>query len=178
MKIDFFATNDIGDIGFGLWEKTVSIYKPGEQEQNKKLVDLFKKLYLTPTESKIGDKNNNGFSFMKWHLSLISEKEVSEHIKAMPYQLFLKTAYWKLTAKKVRRNADYSCDMCRHQSPSQMLDVHHKSYKKHGYEATSGLNDLVCLCRTCHEFEHKKHQLSDICVNAVHFHLLKFRGFV
>lgn len=88
-----------------------------------------------------------------FNLEMICPKSV-EHIKAMNYYDFLKTPYWKAVSGEVKRKAKYMCQLCG--SPGQ-LAVHHRSYKNHGREA-SHIEDLICLCNTCHSKYHNKNE--------------------
>lgn len=75
---------------------------------------------------------------------------VAEYIQEMNYYTFLNTIYWKVVAKKVKERAGYRCQLC---NSSENLNVHHRSYRNHGYEVLH-LEDLICLCHECHEKHH------------------------
>jgi hypothetical protein len=75
-------------------------------------------------------------------------------LRAMPYRQFLQTRYWQA----IRRYVVYRkkvCDLC---YSSDNLNVHHKTYARHGLEhfADVVLNDLTLLCRACHAKFHDK----------------------
>jgi hypothetical protein len=177
MEYDFFKENDIGLIGIEIYAK-LDNHSELSTNIKFKLTDIFKKLYLTPTDTKIIDKKKAGFSGMKWHLSLIDEDHIAEHINSMPYHDFLKTAYWKFTARNVRQDLDNRCQGCNVGSSLHVPDVHHMSYKRHGYEATKGYEDLTCLCRYCHNLVHDKWQPPSNSIELISHRMLQIKGFI
>lgn len=68
------------------------------------------------------------------------------------YDNYLKTDYWKSVTHAVKKRADYRCQLCNSQHD---LCAHHRDYSHRGNELNY-LNDLVCLCRRCHEIFHGK----------------------
>jgi len=68
------------------------------------------------------------------------------------YNDYLKTDYWKRVAEAVKKRADYKCQLCNSQHD---LCAHHRDYSHRGDELNY-LNDLICLCRRCHEIFHGK----------------------
>lgn len=72
------------------------------------------------------------------------------------YNDYLKTDYWKRVAEAVKKRADYKCQLCNSQHD---LCAHHRDYSHRGNELNY-LNDLVCLCRRCHEIFHGKNMPS------------------
>ena len=79
------------------------------------------------------------------------ENELSDLL----YSDFLRTRYWKIVARYVKRRANGKCEKC---GSTEKLRVHHKTYENHGDEARH-LDDLVCLCGECHGKEHEMPQL-------------------
>lgn len=69
----------------------------------------------------------------------------------MPYPRFLETAYWKIV-KRIMRRRFHGCQMC---GCKHGLEVHHKTYKHHGLELQH-LDDLMLVCRDCHQKIHDK----------------------
>ena len=78
-------------------------------------------------------------------------EEVKERILHMDYQDFLKTPYWKSIAYFVKAEAGGKCSVC---GATKTLEVHHLTYDNHGDELHH-LDDLVCVCKKCHENQHK-----------------------
>lgn len=68
------------------------------------------------------------------------------------YGEYLKTEYWAVVSKEVKRRAKFKCQVCN--SPHD-LNAHHRTYENRGHEMEH-LDDLVCLCRRCHEIFHGK----------------------
>jgi len=70
----------------------------------------------------------------------------------MPYYEFLGSQYWSLIRAVVVSRCHGKCQLCSRPGP---FHVHHKTYEHHGYEHAH-LEDLICLCRSCHEKFHDK----------------------
>lgn len=68
------------------------------------------------------------------------------------YAEYLKSEYWGAVSKEVKRKAGFRCQVCN--SPHD-LNAHHRTYENRGNEMQH-LDDLVCLCRRCHETFHGK----------------------
>lgn len=66
------------------------------------------------------------------------------------YSEFLQSNYWKNVRQNILIRDNNSCVKC---NKKTKLEVHHKTYKNHGKEHLH-LDDLITLCRTCHELEH------------------------
>lgn len=65
------------------------------------------------------------------------------------YQVYLTTDHWKQLRESVLRRDGYRCTRC----PSQFyLQAHHKFYRSRFEDSIT--DDLVTLCRPCHEREH------------------------
>jgi hypothetical protein len=65
------------------------------------------------------------------------------------YLDYLQSQEWKDIRLKVLQRDRYRCVDC---GAKGKLDVHHTSYKRLFHE---DLDDLISLCRQCHESEHK-----------------------
>lgn len=77
---------------------------------------------------------------------------IGAYIKSMNYRLFLKTPYWKAVAYKIKKKADFRCNIC---NSSENISCHHRNYSLHGFEHTcAGLSDLTCICDSCHKKHH------------------------
>lgn len=71
------------------------------------------------------------------------------------YQDYLSSEAWGEVATAVKRRAGYRCQVCNSQLD---LCAHHRTYE-HRYEEMNHLDDLICLCRRCHETFHKGSQV-------------------
>lgn len=72
----------------------------------------------------------------------------TEELKALPYQLYLRTEHWRVTRLAALRRAQRRCNRC---GSKRKLQVHHKTYKNLGRELPA---DLEVLCRICHAAHH------------------------
>lgn len=83
---------------------------------------------------------------------------ISHHDYRQRYHQYLQSSEWKKKADVVRQKYCNTCQECgKRSSASRALDVHHKTYQRIGEEP---LEDLVALCRACHDALHRG-QLSD-----------------
>lgn len=73
------------------------------------------------------------------------------YLQSLSYQDFLRSFYWDVVRKYKLHKADFQCELC--SNKGETLNVHHKTYDHHGYEHQY-LEDLIVLCRTCHERHH------------------------
>lgn len=86
---------------------------------------------------------------------------------AQRYSEYLKTDYWQAVTTAVKTRAKYRCQICN--SPHD-LNAHHRSYEHRGNELEH-LDDLICLCRRCHETFHGKAAPQPVTsVKVVHVH--------
>jgi 5-methylcytosine-specific restriction endonuclease McrA len=81
---------------------------------------------------------------------LLSESgEHPDDLRQLPYWQYLRTAHWAAVRHRALAVAEHRCFYC---SATDHLDVHHLSYKRRGCELDE---DLIVLCRTCHDIEHQ-----------------------
>jgi hypothetical protein len=91
---------------------------------------------------------------------IVSKEYLRKHedrllaLKTMPYSEYLKIDHWKERRKRHLKSAGYRCQLCN--SGDCILDVHHRTYKRRGQER---YNDLIVLCRVCHEIFHREREL-------------------
>ncbi len=78
---------------------------------------------------------------------------VTNHIRGMDYQNFLKTPYWKAIAAHTKYKAEYRCQLC---NSSYNLVTHHRDYRIHGFEHAR-MQDLIVLCDDCHSRFHDQY---------------------
>ena len=77
------------------------------------------------------------------------DQRVSE-LRLMPYRHYLDTEEWKSTRRRALRKADFRCQLCDGQG---LLNVHHRTYVRRGFEEPA---DLIVLCEPCHAKFHDK----------------------
>lgn len=71
-------------------------------------------------------------------------------LKEMDYSEYLKTPEWKTLAVTTKRRYDGKCAL---DDTHAAIDAHHRTYVRRGRERS---NDLIPLCRECHEKFHGK----------------------
>lgn len=72
-------------------------------------------------------------------------------LQMMPYDEYLRTPEWNQTRAVALVRADHCCALDpKHAGP---LEVHHRYYERRGAELP---NDLIVLCRACHQLHHKQ----------------------
>jgi hypothetical protein len=72
-------------------------------------------------------------------------------LKALPYQVFLRTPYWTIVRAYVMTVRGSRCEKC---SWTGALNVHHMTYSHRGEEFFH-LEDLKVLCEFCHMRTHE-----------------------
>lgn len=81
-----------------------------------------------------------------------SERKEREYKKRIPkkYNLYIKSEFWRLRKNKYYKNHKRLCVIC---FSSNYCDLHHIVYEnsEFGFEKDE---NLVCLCRDCHEEYH------------------------
>ena len=80
---------------------------------------------------------------------------VIDSIKQMDYKDFLNTVYWKAIRQYKLDKANNKCALC---NSKKRLNVHHKTYDRHGTEHLPEVadEDLIVLCQDCHAKFHDK----------------------
>lgn len=84
-------------------------------------------------------------------LKFIFTYEDCEKLQKLSYEDFLNTKYWDLVRRYKLKRSGFKCELCN--SNGKTLNVHHKTYDNHGMEHDN-LEDLIVLCRNCHEKFH------------------------
>lgn len=81
-----------------------------------------------------------------------NDDEISEFVKSLKYDEFLKTIYWK----NIKEDKTYFSDKCELCGSKEKLHVHHRNYDNHGLEHKREVqdNDLMVVCETCHKKIH------------------------
>lgn len=97
---------------------------------------------------------------------MISKKKIKE-LKEMEYKKYLTTDYWKMVSEQAKHNANYKCQLCG--KTNCQLNVHHNTYEHKGEEFLH-MEDLICLCKECHESFHN--QCKTTVIDHYHFKML------
>ena len=74
------------------------------------------------------------------------------YLYSLQHKLFLKTLYWLIIREYLLEIREHKCQRC---GKEKRLNVHHESYDHKGSEFEN-LDDLIVLCRPCHEAESQK----------------------
>jgi hypothetical protein len=75
-------------------------------------------------------------------------------VRWMPYDRYLKTFHWQVKREDALDHAGGRCQVC---NAANSLQVHHRTYERRGAELPE---DLIVLCRSCHETFHKNGRLA------------------
>jgi hypothetical protein len=78
-------------------------------------------------------------------------------MNGVPWNDYYKTEYWQKLSTEAKCRDEFKCVQCKRRT---YLQVHHKSYKNCG-NWEKELNDLVTLCRSCHEQVHVLKMFTD-----------------
>ena len=81
----------------------------------------------------------------------IEKQKAINTLKRLSYREYLQSPHWKKVRHEALRHANYQCQLCSRKGGC-ILQVHHKHYKTLGEE--SYRDDLIVLCRPCHERHH------------------------
>ncbi len=70
-------------------------------------------------------------------------------LRRLPYRQYLRTHHWKRVRVLALERAGYACALC---PGTERLEVHHRDYRRRGFEQAE---DLVVLCDECHGRHHR-----------------------
>lgn len=87
-------------------------------------------------------------------LCLPSTHRYLDFLRWMPYERYLKTPHWQETRTQALEHAGHRCQVC---NSTSSLHTHHRSYDRRGAELPE---DLIVLCRKCHDTFHKNGRLA------------------
>lgn len=108
---------------------------------------------IMPYTNKICDK----CSSVVGNYRSISDKVYQENRKDSQEQKIYKTSKWKRVRSQAIAIANGLCEECiRRGKISYVDDVHHKIPIKVDFSKAYDLNNLICLCRSCHIKAHKE----------------------
>jgi hypothetical protein len=110
---------------------------------------MFKK--LKKTKSEIESKRlKNKYEKSQQKSQKKPTKLNSENLKNKSYQFFLNSNYWKTIREKIIQRDGGRCIICKCEKE---LQVHHDTYKNH-FNEHNHLEDLMTLCKRCHQQHH------------------------
>jgi len=79
---------------------------------------------------------------------------INPELRAMRYRDYLRSDEWAHKRQEVFKRAGHRCQVC---NSSYELTVHHRTYVDFGQE---DVNDLICLCWSCHKLFHEHRRLT------------------
>jgi len=74
---------------------------------------------------------------------------IANHLRKLNYFSFLHTPYWYIVRNKKLLSDNFLCQLD-YKHNNRLLEVHHKTYLYHGYEAQH-MDCLTTLCTLCHQ---------------------------
>lgn len=127
------------------------------EEKKKTITQNYIENYLNPNNSfkdEVSANTKINYIMEDFYGNSVSD-EVTSVILQMNYRDFLKTPYWDGVRNYKLKRAKYCCELC---GAKGILHVHHKTYEHHGKEHIKSIanNDLIVLCKNCHEKFHDK----------------------
>ncbi len=84
----------------------------------------------------------------------MTHKNLRRSISYKNKQRYFKSALWRSVRSRIKARDNYLCKRC---GSPHSLEVHHITYIRFGRELPE---DLVTLCRGCHQAVHNKHGYS------------------
>lgn len=117
-----------------------------KQRQAQRKADLTDDLAIINGKKKTTPSRR--FNIVRTYLSRDSNE--IERLKQLPYHDFLQSYYWDTIRRYKMYRAGYKCELCH---AGGTLAVHHKTYEHRGQEFLY-LDDLIVLCKNCHERHH------------------------
>ena len=98
---------------------------------------------------------------------LLSEEiddKTKAFLRSMPYDLFLKSVYWKTVRRFVLWKRGGRCAQC---GRTKHIQLHHETYEHRGSEYLH-LDDLIVLCETCHKaYGHMNKDMLEVLLRLV-----------
>lgn len=95
------------------------------------------------------------YSTWQNYLDEIKRTGMDRVYHTMRYQDYLLTDHWATLRRIKREQAGHCCQLCNTNDP---LHIHHRTYKRRGYEE---LDDLIVLCADCHSLFHTHRRLDE-----------------
>lgn len=83
-------------------------------------------------------------------------EEYAQSLHDMDYKVYLLTPHWKRLREQALGRARHRCQVC---NASSLLNVHHRTYERRGFELD---HDLIVLCNDCHQLFHEHRKLAKL----------------
>ncbi len=96
---------------------------------------------------------DKSFSYSSQHEYYFDEIEEQEYqLFSQKKKQYFRSKKWKEIRNSILKRDNFACVLCKLSTEVTTIDVHHKSYKNIFNE---NMDDLVALCRQCHNDLHK-----------------------
>lgn len=94
-------------------------------------------------------QQRKGYAEQQAQLDRKRYQALLEEYRARPYSDRRRTREWAVLKRQIHRRDGYRCRLCG--DDDRQLHVHHRTYETYAEER---LEDLITLCRSCHEHFH------------------------
>ena len=124
----------------------------------------FIKLYLTPDKHFKRDRSIEQYLLdLREPLFPVDWEVIRDYIEnQLTYSEFLLTEYWEIISIWKKIHSNFTCQNCgKSFKIMSKLNIHHKSYLRHGEEHLQDVidNDLICWCEDCHKDWHEHNEM-------------------
>lgn len=128
------------------------VHLSSDGESNILKTDQFINKYCMPTHQQATIEDTRAILLATG----LNEDQLQAHLRALFYQDFVQTIYWKSIVLRRKYMDSLVCTKC---GTKNNLEVHHLTYDHHGDERHH-FEDLITLCHKCHEKIHKLEQIN------------------
>lgn len=148
----FRSAKDIAD-QFGITEAAIFYWLRRHKIKRRNMIDIRAKKYWGSKGEKNGMFGKNGEANPYWKGGITQER-----------QAFYASQEWKDACSEVYKRDNAKCKRC---GSSEDLQVHHIiSFRNK--ELRSNIDNLVLLCKTCHNFVHSKKNINKEYIGVKH----------
>lgn len=138
--------SEFNDIGKTLFDEWLIVYTEGNNES----CDIFHFAY-EDLECIFVDTDDDKEYVLRTRIKF-KDTRITFRYKYVDYKEYIKSEEWKHKRKEVLERDKFKCRLCGAKGTEYNLHVHHNSYNNLGNEP---LEDLITLCKECHEIYHK-----------------------
>lgn len=137
---------DFKDLGSTALSNILVVYADSKDSED---TDIFYFRYRDLEYILISKNNKNNILKVKIKFK---KAIITFRYKYVDYKEYIKSEEWKVKRKEVLERDKFKCRLCGAKGTEYNLHVHHNSYDNLGNEP---LEDLITLCKKCHETYHK-----------------------
>lgn len=134
------------------WRPLETKLKRTAFHEAKRILEIQGIFKFRPIPSESDGRKNNGWEVLNLHGAATEyyQNGGNTNTRQTSYDEFLQSDYWQQVRKWVIERDSHTCQHC---GATKRLQVHHLTYEHHGEEHLYP-EDLVTLCRGCHEAVH------------------------